>query len=62
MFTMERGPGVYNQIIKNGLVGKPDTIAQRVREYAAAGVDQLLLAFQDPFDLRALQLFMHSVN
>jgi alkanesulfonate monooxygenase SsuD/methylene tetrahydromethanopterin reductase-like flavin-dependent oxidoreductase (luciferase family) len=59
---MERGPGVYNQILTHGLVGRPDTIAQRINEYTDAGVDQFFLAFQDPLDLKALDLFMDAVK
>ena len=59
---MERGPGVYGQILKHGLVGKPDTIAKRINEYKRAGIDQFFLAFQDPFDLKALELFIDTVN
>ena len=62
IFAMERGPGVYNQILKHGLVGKPDTIAQRIKEYTDAGVDQFFLAFQDPVDLKALELFIDAVK
>lgn len=35
---------------------------QRVKEYADAGVNQFFLAFQDPFDFKALELFKKSVN
>jgi alkanesulfonate monooxygenase SsuD/methylene tetrahydromethanopterin reductase-like flavin-dependent oxidoreductase (luciferase family) len=62
IFAMERGPGVYNQILKHGLVGKCDTIGQRIKEYTDAGVDQFLLAFQAPFDSKALELFIDSVK
>jgi alkanesulfonate monooxygenase SsuD/methylene tetrahydromethanopterin reductase-like flavin-dependent oxidoreductase (luciferase family) len=62
IFAMERGPGVYNQILTHGLVGRPDTIAQRINEYTDAGVDQFFLAFQDPLDLKALDLFMDAVK
>ena len=62
MFAMERGPAVYNQILNNGLVGKPDAISKRVKEYADAGVNQFFLAFQDPFDFKALELFKESVK
>ena len=52
-----------NEIIRLlDLMGKPDIIAERVREYTAAGVDQSLLAFQDPLDLRALELFVDSLK
>ena len=57
IFAMERGPGVAHQILKHGLVGKPSKIAERLKEYNDAGVNQFLLAFQDPFDSRALESF-----
>ncbi|HJT46852.1 MAG TPA: LLM class flavin-dependent oxidoreductase [Nitrososphaeraceae archaeon] len=60
IFAMERGPSVAHQILKNGLVGKPDIIAEKLRQYTNAGVDQFLLAFQDPFDHKALDLFMKA--
>jgi alkanesulfonate monooxygenase SsuD/methylene tetrahydromethanopterin reductase-like flavin-dependent oxidoreductase (luciferase family) len=62
MFAMERGPAVFNQILNNGLVGKPDAISKRVKEYTDAGVNQFFLAFQDPFDFKALELFRESVK
>lgn len=62
MFAMERGPNVLNQILEGGLVGKPDIVAERVREYIDAGVDQFFLAFQDPFDAKALELFIQAVK
>jgi alkanesulfonate monooxygenase SsuD/methylene tetrahydromethanopterin reductase-like flavin-dependent oxidoreductase (luciferase family) len=61
IFAMERGPGVAHQILKHGLVGKPDNIAEKLKEYTNAGVDQFLLAFQDPFDHKGLDLFMESI-
>ena len=60
IFAMERGPSVSYQILKHGLVGKPDNIAEKLREYTNAGVDQFFLAFQDPFDHKALDLFMEA--
>src|ERR687883_575093 len=60
IFAMERGPSVAHQILKHGLVGMPDIIAEKLREYTNAGVDQFLLAFQDPFDHKALDLFMEA--
>jgi alkanesulfonate monooxygenase SsuD/methylene tetrahydromethanopterin reductase-like flavin-dependent oxidoreductase (luciferase family) len=57
IFAMERGPGVTHQILNHGLVGTADKIAERIKEYIDAGVNQFLLAFQDPFDSRALELF-----
>ncbi len=62
IFAMERGPAVYNQILNNGLVGTPDNISKRIKEYTEAGINQFFLAFQDPFDFRALELFMHAVK
>jgi alkanesulfonate monooxygenase SsuD/methylene tetrahydromethanopterin reductase-like flavin-dependent oxidoreductase (luciferase family) len=62
IFAMERGPAVYNQILNNGLVGTPDNISNRIKEYTEAGVNQFFLAFQDPFDFKALELFMHAVK
>lgn len=62
VFAMERGPAVYNQILNNGLVGTPDNISKRIKEYTEAGVNQFFLAFQDPFDFKALELFMHTVK
>ena len=57
---MERGPGVSHQILKHGLIGKPDEIAKKLKQYTNAGVDQFFLAFQDPFDHKALDLFMNA--
>jgi alkanesulfonate monooxygenase SsuD/methylene tetrahydromethanopterin reductase-like flavin-dependent oxidoreductase (luciferase family) len=62
LFAMERGPNVYNQIVRNGLVGIPEMIAERVKEYINAGVGQFFLAFQDPFDSKALELFIDAVK
>jgi alkanesulfonate monooxygenase SsuD/methylene tetrahydromethanopterin reductase-like flavin-dependent oxidoreductase (luciferase family) len=62
MIAMERGPAVFNQILNNGLVGKPDAISKRVKEYTVAGVNQFFFAFQDPFDFKALELFRESVK
>jgi alkanesulfonate monooxygenase SsuD/methylene tetrahydromethanopterin reductase-like flavin-dependent oxidoreductase (luciferase family) len=42
------------------LLEKPDNIAEKLREYRNAGVDQFFLAFQDPFDHKALDLFMEA--
>jgi alkanesulfonate monooxygenase SsuD/methylene tetrahydromethanopterin reductase-like flavin-dependent oxidoreductase (luciferase family) len=62
IFAMERGPGVAHQILKDGVVGKPDEIAKRLNEYVNAGIDQFFLAFQDPFDHKALDLFMKATT
>jgi alkanesulfonate monooxygenase SsuD/methylene tetrahydromethanopterin reductase-like flavin-dependent oxidoreductase (luciferase family) len=60
IFAMERGPNVAHQILKHGLIGKPDKITEKLKEYTNAGVDQFFLAFQDPFDHKALELFMKA--
>jgi alkanesulfonate monooxygenase SsuD/methylene tetrahydromethanopterin reductase-like flavin-dependent oxidoreductase (luciferase family) len=44
------------------LVGKPNDVAQKVRKYIDAGVEQFFLAFQDPFDYKAIQLFANTMN
>jgi alkanesulfonate monooxygenase SsuD/methylene tetrahydromethanopterin reductase-like flavin-dependent oxidoreductase (luciferase family) len=60
IFALKRGPGVTHQILNHGLVGRADKIAERIKEYIDAGVNQFFLAFQDPFDSRALELFTES--
>lgn len=60
IFAMERGPGAAHQILKHGLVGKADKIGERLKKYVEAGVNQFFLAFQDPFDSRALESFMDA--
>jgi alkanesulfonate monooxygenase SsuD/methylene tetrahydromethanopterin reductase-like flavin-dependent oxidoreductase (luciferase family) len=60
IFAMERGPGVAHQTLKHGLVGKADKIGERLKKYVEAGVNQFFLAFQDPFDSRALESFMDA--
>src|SRR5215211_6455372 len=57
IFAMERGPGVAHHMLKHGLVGKTDKIGERLREYIDAGVNQFFLAFQDPFDSKAIESF-----
>ncbi len=59
---MERGPAAYNQILSHGFVGKPDDVAKRIKEYADLGVRQFFLACRDPFDSKALELFMDSIK
>lgn len=61
LFAMERGPAVTSQIIKHGLIGTPKKIRERLKQYTDVGVDQFLLAFQDPLDTKALELFMDAV-
>jgi len=62
LFAMERGPAILNQILRHSLVGKPNDVAQKVRKYIDAGVEQFFLAFQDPFDYKAIQLFANTMN
>ena len=57
IFALKRGPNILHQIKKNGLIGKPTDIAERINEYLKAGVTQFLLAFQDPFDKNSLGSF-----
>jgi alkanesulfonate monooxygenase SsuD/methylene tetrahydromethanopterin reductase-like flavin-dependent oxidoreductase (luciferase family) len=59
-FAMERGLGRAHHILKHGLVGKTDKIAERLKTYMDAGVNQFFLAFQDPFDFRALESFTNT--
>ena len=62
VFAMERGPGVYNQILKKGLVGNSAEVSARMQEYVELGINQFFLAFQDPFDLKSIELFMDAVK
>lgn len=62
LFSMERGPGSYSKILRHGLIGTPEKVAERVKEYADMGINQFLLAFHAPFDLRALELFADAVK
>ena len=62
LFAMERGPAILSQLLGHSLVGKPEEIRQRVREYVDAGIEQFFLAFQDPFENEAIQLFMNAVK
>jgi alkanesulfonate monooxygenase SsuD/methylene tetrahydromethanopterin reductase-like flavin-dependent oxidoreductase (luciferase family) len=62
IFIMERGPAVANQMLKHGLVGTPEKIRERIKQYTDAGVDQFLLAFHDPIDTKALELFIDAVG
>ena len=62
IFAMERGPAVANQMLKHGLVGTPEEIRERLKQYTDAGVEQFLLAFQDPFDTKAIELFVDAID
>lgn len=61
-FAMRYGPNVLHHASKYSLIGTQDAIIERVREYEKVGVDQLLLAFQDPFDLDALTMFIDAMD
>jgi alkanesulfonate monooxygenase SsuD/methylene tetrahydromethanopterin reductase-like flavin-dependent oxidoreductase (luciferase family) len=62
LFMMDRGPGVFNHIMSNGIVGTPENIKQKIKEYVNVGVDQFFLAFPDPFAHDDLELFMDCVK
>ncbi|HEU5120824.1 MAG TPA: LLM class flavin-dependent oxidoreductase [Candidatus Nitrosocosmicus sp.] len=62
ILAKERGLGAYKQVIQRGLVGTPTEIQTMVSTYASLGVDQFLLAFQDPLDIKSIELFMKSVK
>jgi alkanesulfonate monooxygenase SsuD/methylene tetrahydromethanopterin reductase-like flavin-dependent oxidoreductase (luciferase family) len=62
LFMMDRGPGIFNQIMRNGLVGTPDRIREKIKDYVNAGVEQFFLAFHDPFNHSDLELLMDSVK
>jgi alkanesulfonate monooxygenase SsuD/methylene tetrahydromethanopterin reductase-like flavin-dependent oxidoreductase (luciferase family) len=61
IFAVERGPAIANQLLKHGLVGTPESIRERLTQYTDVGVDQFLLAFHDPLDTRALELFERAM-
>jgi alkanesulfonate monooxygenase SsuD/methylene tetrahydromethanopterin reductase-like flavin-dependent oxidoreductase (luciferase family) len=60
IFVTERGPATAQRIFKYGLVGRPSRVAERLKKYIDAGVDQFFLAFQDPFDSNGLELFTEA--
>ncbi len=62
LFAMERGSVIPNQLLEHSLVGKPEDIVRKVREYMQVGIEQLFLAFRDPFEYDAIQLFMDTVK
>ena len=35
---------------------------EKIKQYTEVGVDQFLLAFQDPLDTKALELFIDAVG
>jgi alkanesulfonate monooxygenase SsuD/methylene tetrahydromethanopterin reductase-like flavin-dependent oxidoreductase (luciferase family) len=62
LFAMERGPSVHTQILKKGLVGNSTQVRTRLQQYVDLGISQFFLAFQDPFDLKSIELFMDAVK
>lgn len=62
LFATERGPGVYTQMLKKGLVGNSTQVRARLQQYVDLGINQFFLAFQDPFDLKSIELFMDTVK
>ena len=60
IFVTERDPATAQMIFKYGLVGRPIKVAERLKKYIDAGVDQFFLAFQDPFESNALELFTEA--
>ena len=44
-----------------GLIGTLEEVRERLIHYIRAGVNQFLLAFHDPFDNKALELFMDVI-
>jgi len=47
----------FGDRIKDALIGTPDTIRQRLAEYEAAGVQELLLYFPDGTTLNSIRFF-----
>lgn len=62
IFVTERGRATARMIFKYGLVGRPSKVAERLRKYIDVGIDQFFLAFQDPFDSNALELFTEAIR
>lgn len=58
LFAIERGVSTIDRIFRQGHIGTPDEIRERLSQYTRAGVNQFLLAFHDPLDNKALELFM----
>jgi alkanesulfonate monooxygenase SsuD/methylene tetrahydromethanopterin reductase-like flavin-dependent oxidoreductase (luciferase family) len=54
--------GPMTDLVRPGiLVGTPDRVIDRVREYAAAGAEWVILALRAPFDWKGLELFIREV-
>lgn len=50
-----------NQIFKQGLIGTPEGVRERLIQYTRIDMNQFLLAFHDPLDNKALELFVDAV-
>lgn len=61
IFATERGLSMANQIFKQGLIRTPEEVRERLIQYTMVGVNQFLLAFHDPLDNKALELFVDAV-
>jgi len=53
--------GTADFVRPSALMGSPDEMAERVREYAAAGADWTIIALRAPFDVEALERFAADV-
>ena len=62
VLAIERGVKAYRQVLQKGLVGTPNEIQSKISKYIKLGIDQFFLAFQDPLDLKSMELFMQSVK
>lgn len=62
VLAIERGVKAYRQVLQKGLVGTPNEIQSKISKYLKLGIDQFFLAFQDPLDLKSMELFMQSVK
>jgi len=58
----ERGPEDAEGVIDRSLHGTPDAIRAQLTRLREAGVEQLLLAFHDPHDARALAAFARAME
>ena len=58
VLAKEEGLKAYRQVLQKGLVGTPNEIRSKISIYIKLGIDQFFLAFQDPLDLKSIELFM----
>ncbi|GIU71278.1 MAG: hypothetical protein KatS3mg003_1541 [Candidatus Nitrosocaldaceae archaeon] len=50
-FAMKYGLNILYHANKYGLIETLEIIIKKIAQYKNAGIDQLLLAFQDPLDI-----------